>query len=167
MAGTQKKVIVRPFEGPPVPGYLPAAGFGDGETIAFMDSNGRSIQLVINHIKLIAYVWDFNSDDIVDPERLGRKRFLARPRNEGLWVRMTFRDGDVLEGVAAADLGLLKGLVTDRGLIVLPPDGRSNTQRVYVPRMALSALEILGVIGKKKASVGSQKEPQPGLFGED
>ncbi len=164
MAGAQKKVVVRLFDGAPITGYLPVSGFVEGDVVPLMDSGGRSIHLAISEIKLIAYVWDFNSGDPEDPERLGRKRYPARPRSEGLWLRMMFRDGDLLEGLAAADISLLEWLATDRGVMVTPPDARSNTQRVYVPRAALSGLEILGVIQPRRTPAPT-RDPQPGLFG--
>jgi hypothetical protein len=170
MASAQKKVIVRPFNGAPVSGYLPAAGFVEAGQVALMDVSGRVITSPVSDIKLIAYVRDFNLGDTVDPERLGRKTFPARPRNEGLWLRMTFRDGDALEGMAGLDISLLDSIVTDQGLSVTPPDARSNALRVYVPRIALTGLELLGVVtsaAKRKAAVKPAREPQPWLFGDN
>jgi hypothetical protein len=51
----------------------------------------------------------------------------------------------------------------------LPPDARSNAQRVFVPRSALTGLELLGIVtsaAKRKAATVPRREPQPGLFGE-
>ena len=175
MAIAQKKVIVRLFGGeavnPPAPvaGYLPATGFAEAGTVALMDPSGRVISLAIIGIKWIAYVRDFNTGDITEPEQFGRKTFPARPRSEGLWLRMSFRDGDALEGLAGLDIRFLDSIVTDGGLIVTPPDARSNTQRVYVPRSALAGLELLGLVtsaAKRKAATKPGREPQPWLFGD-
>jgi hypothetical protein len=64
----------------------------------------------LSEIKHIAYVRDFNLNDSVNPERLTRRTFLARPRTEGLWVRLSFRgqstpsnEPDQLEGLAPLD----------------------------------------------------------------
>jgi hypothetical protein len=176
MAGAQKKVIVRLFgadaTNPPSPvaGYLPAAAFADAGNVALMDPGGRVISLPLHDIKLIAYVRDFNIGDALEPERLGRRTFPARPRSEGLWLRMTFRDGDVLEGLAGLDITFLDSMVTDGGLMVTPPDARSNAQRVYVPRSALAGLELLGIVtsaAKRKAATKPEREPQPWLFGDN
>jgi len=170
MAGAQKKVIVRPFTGPPISGYLAAGGFVSGGQADLMDTGGRVIPLQINEVKLIAYVRDFNLADVLDPERLGRRTFPARPRSEGLWLRMTFRDNDVLEGMAGLDIAFLDSIVTDQGLSVTPPDARSNALRVYVPRSALTGLDLLGVVtsaAKRKAAVKPAREPQPWLFGDN
>ena len=36
---------------------------------------------------------------------------------------------------------------TPEGYLVNPPDQRSNTQRIFVPRTALESLTVLAVIG--------------------
>jgi len=41
---------------------------------------------------------------------------------------------------------LLDDLVTDAGLQLIPPDTRSNTQRIYVPRTAIADLQLIAVI---------------------
>jgi hypothetical protein len=168
MAGAQKKVIVRCFTSPAVSGYMPASGFLESNVIALMDTAGRAILFPINDIKWIAYVRDFNTSDAVDPERIGRRTFPARPRAEGLWVHMTFRDGEVLQGLAPLDVTFLDGIVTDHGLTTTPPDPRSNTQRVYVPRCALTGLDLLGVVtsaASRRAAAKPAAEAQPTLFG--
>jgi hypothetical protein len=60
-----------------------------------------------------------------------------------LWVRLRFKDSEVLEGLMPADL--LQS--TPEGYLVNPPDQRSNTQRIFVPRTALESLTVLAVIG--------------------
>ena len=102
----------------------------------------------LHEIKTICYVRDFNLSDRTNPERLLRRTFLARPRGEGLWIRITFReDADVLEGLAAPDAALLDGLTADSGVYFSPPDTRTNTQKIYVPRSAIATFQVLSVIG--------------------
>ena len=160
MSSAHKKVIVRRFTGDTLPGYLPLAGFVSRQTtytaVSLLDLSGRVISLPINDIKHISYVRDFNLTDTANPERLTRRTFLARPRTEGLWLRMTFRTGDQLEGLAPTDTVLLDDLIHDAGIQVTPPDIRSNTQRIYVPRTALSSLQLLAVI-----TTPSRKKPLP------
>jgi len=100
MSSAHKKVIVRRFTGETLSGYLPLTTFVRNRGIDLLDLFGRVIQLALNDIKHICYVRDFNLNDTINPERLTRRNFLARPRTEGLWLRMTFRGGDVLEGLA-------------------------------------------------------------------
>jgi hypothetical protein len=56
---------------------------------------------------------------------------------------MTLGDGEELEGLAANDRSLIEGA----GLLLTPPDTRSNTQRIYVPRQAIVSLEVVSLIG--------------------
>jgi len=146
MSSSRKKVIVRRFSGDALPGYLASAGFVRTGSLDLLDLSGRMISLPLNDIKTVCYVRDFNMGDSVNPERLTRKAFLARPRSEGLWLRITFRTGDQLEGLAPTDRTLLDALADDAGLFLTPPDTRSNTQRLYVPRAAVAELQLLAVI---------------------
>ena len=156
MSSAHKKVIVRRFTGETLPGYLPLTIFVRNRAIDLLDLTGRVIPLLLNDIKHVCYVRDFNLHDTVNPERLTRRTFLARPRTEGLWLRMTFRNGDLLEGLAPTDIALLDDLINDSGLHLTPPDTRSNTQRIYVPRTSLSELQLLAVI-----TTPSRRKPLP------
>lgn len=146
MPNSRKKVIVRRFSGDAIPGYLSHASFVRSESLDLLDLSGRILSLPLSDIKTVSYVRDFNLSDTQNPERLTRRAFLARPRSEGLWVRLTFRTGDLLEGLAPTDRTLLDGLIDDAGLFLTPPDTRSNTQRIYVPRAAIADLQLLAVI---------------------
>jgi hypothetical protein len=147
MSSSRKKVIVRRFTGDALPGYLPISGIvRDQTTVDLLDLTGRIVPLALSDIKTVSYVREFNLADPVNPERLLRRTFLARPRSEGLWLRLTFRTGDLLEGLAATDLTLLDSILEDNGLHLTPPDIRSNTQHIFVPRSAVTELQLIAVI---------------------
>jgi len=146
MSTSRKKVLVRRFSGDALPGYLPPAGFIHAGAVELLDLGGRILPLPLTDVKHVSFVRDFNLSDVVNPERLARRTFLARPRTEGLWVRLIFRTGDMLEGLAPTDLSLLDGAAEDSGIFLAPPDTRSNTQRLFVPRAAISELQLLAVI---------------------
>jgi hypothetical protein len=156
MPSAHKKVIVRRFTGETLPGYLLLSGFVHNRGIDLLDLTGRIIPLLLNDIKHICYVRDFNLHDNVNPERLTRRTFLAKPRTEGLWLRLTFRSGDLLEGLAPIDISLTDDLIQDAGLHLTPPDTRSNTQRIYVPRTSVTDLQLLAVI-----TTPSRRKPLP------
>lgn len=169
MAIAQKKTVVRQFDGSLTWGYLPQSGFVAGEMIEVLDPAGRVIPLLLSQIKTIAYVKDFNLDQGIDPEQIGRRSFLSRPRSDGLWLKLGFRDNDILEGLANFDIGFIESLLEDRGLAVSPPDARSNTQRIFVPRAALVSVQVLGFIGaasKQKTVERASATIQAHLFGE-
>jgi hypothetical protein len=160
MSSAHKKVIVRRFTGETLSGYLTLTGFVRNHplqpAIDLLDLSGRIVPLLLNDIKHVSYVRDFNLHDSTNPERLSRRAFLAKPRTEGLWLRMTFRSGDLLEGLAPIDITLTDDLIHDLGVQVIPPDTRSNTQRIYIPRSSLDELQLLAVI-----TTPSRRKPLP------
>ncbi len=176
MALSRKKVLVRPLTGPPRAGYLPASAFvhhsPPPSVIDLLDLSSHTLTLPFAEIKHIAFVRDFNLDDPTDPERLSRRAFLTRPRSEGLWLRLTFLTGDLLEGLAPLDLSLLDGLIEDAGLFLTPPtlsgmaDARTNTHRLFVPRTAIASLQILAVVTtpSRPKPTPAKPEPEPSLF---
>jgi hypothetical protein len=76
-----------------------------------------------------------------------------------LWIRARLKDNDLIEGLAQNDLTLLEG----EGLFLIPPDTRSNTQRIFLPRQAVAELDVLAVI-KTGARRGPSEAVQESLF---
>jgi hypothetical protein len=170
MSSSRKKVILRRTHGDLLFGYLPVSGFVRNRSLDLLDLGGRVIPILLNDVKLVSFVRDFNLNDTVNPERLTRRTFLARPRTEGLWLRMTFTSGELLEGLAPTDISLLDDLVNDAGLFLTPPDIRSNTQRIYVPRTSIAELQLIAVItspSKKKPTSPTLPSLQEDLFNAD
>lgn len=145
MGSVRKPVIVRKFSRDWFAGYAgPGLGMESTE-LEILDLTGKVVRAGWEQVKWVCYVRDFHTAtaDQANPERLLRKRFLIRPRTAGLWLRLTLMDGDELEGLAANDLSLIHGA----GLLLTPPDTRSNTQRIFIPRPAIRELEVLSLIG--------------------
>jgi hypothetical protein len=173
MASSRKKVVVRRFLPGLLWGYLPSTGIVTANgtpQLDLLDLGGHVHPLPLQDVKYVAYVRDFNTADTSSPERLQRKTFVGRPRTEGLWMRLTLRDKDVLEGLAALDLSLADAFAGDLGVHLLPPDIRGNTQRLYVPRSAMESLDLLAVVtnpSRKKPPADAKAAPpeaQPDLF---
>lgn len=162
MAPAQKKVILRSFSDELAWGYLPQSGFLRADEITLMAVDGRLTPFPIRTLKRIAYVRDFNLDDRQDPERIGRLTFPARPRGDGIWLRLTFRDEEVLEGLTTLDLAFADTLLDDHGLFLTPPAPRSNTLRIFVPRPALTAIEVLGYVTAPSLRFAAQRAAQSG-----
>lgn len=162
MAQLRKPVIVRKFSRDWVGGYADA-DFGSGaDHLELLDPNGKVISLPWDGVKWVCFVRDLTAVDPANPERLLQKRFTVRPRTAGLWLRLTLTDGDELEGLAANDRSLIEGA----GLLLTPPDMRSNTQRIFVPRGAVQALEVVSLIGAPGRRRG-KAALQPELFPEE
>jgi hypothetical protein len=168
MASVRKPVIVRKFSRDWFLGYA-SANFGQtSPELEILDLAGKVMHLPWESVKWVCYVRDLpsSSSDQSNPERLTHKRFAVRPRTAGLWLRLTLTDGDEIEGLAANDRSLVDGA----GLLLTPPDMRSNTQRIYVPRAAIQTMEVLSLIGTpaRKRPPGIEKpEDQPDLFSGD
>lgn len=137
MPSTHKKVIVRKMDRDSVQGYVAPAFIVDGR-LELLNTAGKVVMIDLQDVKGVYFVRDFS-----DSENFSRKTFATRPRTEGLWVRLKFRDNEVMEGMMPNDLTQL----APEGFLFSPPDTRSNTQRIFVPRSALSELTVLGVIG--------------------
>jgi hypothetical protein len=150
VTGSRKKVIVRRFSPGLLRGYLPAAGFvehpHDASSLELLDLSGRVQSISLQEVKSVSFVRDFNLSDDANPERLPRRSFLARPRTEGLWIRMILRDDDQIEGLAPLDLTFADALTDDRGIQFTPPDVRGNTLRMYIPRSAMISLQVVAVV---------------------
>jgi hypothetical protein len=167
MASARKPVIVRKFSRDWCAGYA-APSFGqETAELELLDLTGKLLHIGWGEVKWVCYVRDFaapsSAADQANPERLLHKRFAVRPRTAGLWLRITLTDGEELEGLAANDRSLVDGA----GLFLTPPDTRSNTQRIYLPRQAIQTLEVVGLIGAAgRKQPGAQRRPleQPELF---
>src|SRR5205814_5560446 len=138
MPSTHKKVIVRKMDRDSVSGYVSPSNFVNDGKLELLNTAGTVIAVDLREIKGVYFVREFG-----DSESLTRKTFTSRPRAEGLWVRLKFKDNEVLEGMMPNDLSLTIG----EGFLINPPDLRSNTQRIFVPRLALESLTVLAVIG--------------------
>jgi hypothetical protein len=166
MASARKPVIVRKFSRDWFAGYTMTQFGQAGAELEVLDVGGKVVRVGWEQVKWVCFVREFaaSGTDPMNPERLLRKRFALRPRTAGLWLRLTLADGDELEGLAPNDRSLVDGA----GLLLTPPDTRSNTQRIYVPRQAIQSLEVLslvGAAGRKRASATRREETQTDLFG--
>ena len=138
-----------------VRGYLNPGKLGATDTLDLLTSGGEHREFSLEDVRSIYFVREFTDD--FEPEQ---KTFLSRPKLDGLWVRLKFRDGDIIEGVVPNDLLSL----LDRGVQITPPDLHGTTIKIFIPRTALSEMTVLGVVGiaRRKAPVPAQ----PRLFSE-
>jgi hypothetical protein len=159
-ASTHKKVVVSLADKTLLRGYLNPTRLAHGNPIDLLTPEGEHEEIPLARVRSIYFVRQFDGE--FEPER---KVFLSRPKLDGLWIRMRYTDGEVLEGVVPNDLlGLL-----DNGLQITPPDFSTNTDRIFIPRSALSELTVLGVVGiarRKPAAAAAASAAQPRLFNE-
>jgi hypothetical protein len=153
---TTKKVIVRRFDRENLTGFVNAFSYLQPASIELLKPDGALVALPYDEVKSVCFVQDFEA------EAESRKIFMTRPKLEGLWVRMLFRDGEILDGILPNNL-----LACEiAGFTVTPPEPDANNQRVFVPRSALKSIQVLGVVGSPLRA--KRKKPpapdQPTLF---
>ena len=159
MPSTHKKVVVRKIDRDSLNGYVTPANFVREGKLELLNTSGNVVSIELRDIKGVYFVREFG-----DSEAPTRKTFSTRPRTEGLWVRLKFKDNEVMEGMMPNDLSVSGG----DGFLVNPPDLRSNTQRIFVPRTAIESLTVIAVIGatrrrRKGAPMDLRQVP---MFGE-
>jgi hypothetical protein len=157
---TRKRVVVLLMDRTPLKGYLNASSLGRAETIDLLTPEGEHVEVAPDDVKSVYFVREF--PDRFDPER---KVFLSRPKLDGLWVRLRFRDQDVMEGIVANDLLEL----LDNGVQLTPPDIHGNNLRLFIPRSAIEEIKVLGVVGASRQTrreTGGVPTSQTKLFNE-
>jgi hypothetical protein len=154
---TVKKVVVRRFDRENLIGFVNAFSYLQPSAIELLTPEGSLVLLPYEDVKSVCFVKDFEA------EAESRRIFMTRPKLEGLWVRMFFRDGEVLDGILPNNL--LAGEIA--GFTVTPPEPDANNQRVFVPRSALKSIQVLGVVGSPLRTRRKKAGPapdQPTLF---
>jgi len=157
-ASTHKKVVVVLADKKTVRGYLNPARMGHSDPIDLLTPDGEHEQLPLAKVRSIYFVREFSDD--FEPER---RAFLSRPKLDGLWVRLRYTDSETLEGVIPNDLLS----ILDNGIQITPPDLNFATDRIFIPRSALSEVTVLGVVGvARRKPAAAATAAQPRLFTE-
>ncbi|MGO8787952.1 MAG: DUF6982 domain-containing protein [Terriglobia bacterium] len=150
-SSTRKRVVVRKLDKGLVKGFLDPKGYLENE-ISVLDRDGHLVRVPMFAVKAVFFVRDFDGN----PDRAERKVFRSRPRLAGLWVRVTFKDTEVLEGLLPNKLLEVDPL----GYMISSPDVYSNNIRYFVPRTALAEMEVIGVISDGVVKRMSQRAAQ-------
>jgi hypothetical protein len=156
-SSTAKKVVVRRFDRENLTGFVNIFSYLQPNAIELLTPEGALVLLPYDDVKSVCFVKDFEA------EAESRRVFMTRPKLEGLWVRMLFRDGEIQDGI------LPNNLLTWEiaGFTVTPPEPDANNQRVFVPRSALKSIQVLGVVGsplRPKRKKAGPAPDQPTLF---
>jgi hypothetical protein len=136
---TSKRVVIRRFDREPLTGFVNPGTFQRPEGIELLTQSGTVTTVPYSETKAVCFVRDFESADTQAEPRL----FQARPKVDGLWVRMQLLDGEWMDGLLPNNLLQLEPY----GFTVAPPNPTSSNQRVFVPKAALREFHVLGVVG--------------------
>jgi uncharacterized protein DUF6982 len=161
-SSTLKKVVMVLADSSAVPGYVNPSKLGKADVFDLLTQDGEHREVSLDKVRCVYFVREFTSNYVLE-----RKAFLSRPKLDGLWVRLRFRDNETLEGVVPNDLLAL----LDSGVHITPPDMQGDTQRMFIPRAAITEMKVLGVVGvarrPRAVAAATVASDQPGLFGED
>ncbi|MGA3160858.1 MAG: hypothetical protein ABSC77_06535 [Terracidiphilus sp.] len=91
----------------------------------------------VKDIKAVFFVNNFEGDS--DHQHLNFHN--RAPIADGIWMRLQFLDGEVMEGIVFNSLRYL----VDPGFFLLPTDPDSNNRLVYVRKNKLADHRILGM----------------------
>lgn len=94
-------------------------------------------ELPIEEAKAIFYVKEFEGDS----EHKDLQFYTHAPFVHGVWIRVEFIDGEVMEGIVQNTLHFL----VDPGFFIRPTDPGSNNKLVYVLKSWLKDYRVLGL----------------------
>jgi len=155
---TTKKVLIRRFDRELLAGFVNPQVYLRPGGVELMSQAGDVTVAPYQEVKTVSFVKDFDAAETEE----ARKVFQNRPKTDGLWVRATFRDGEVMEGILNNNLLQLESY----GFTVVPPDPNSNNQRIFLPKAALREIQVLGVEGSplRRRKPKPPAKDQIGLF---
>ena len=132
-------MLVSRFDREPLSGFVNQQNYLLPEGLELLSQEGAVTIVPYGDVKLVCFVRDFQQGEPRKELRL----FSTRPKMEGLWIRMRFRDGDAMDGLLSNNLLQLEPY----GFSVIPPDPGFQNQRVFIPKAAVTGVQVLGVIG--------------------
>lgn len=130
--------MVYRFDREALGGFLDAGAPIGAGFVEFMSPEGNIQKIPLETVKFLVFVRDWN-----DSRPWTRSQYTVRPRQQGLWVRLMFRDGESVEATMQNNLAIFDPIA----FVVSPPEPGPGLQKVLVPRAALESFEVLGVIG--------------------
>ena len=94
-------------------------------------------EISIEDTKAVFYVKDFDGDR----QHKHLRFYKGAPIIHGVWIRLEFTDGEIMEGLVYNTLRFL----VDPGFFILPTDPYSNNRLVYVVKSWLKECRVLGL----------------------
>lgn len=155
-SSTSKRVRVLRFEREAVDGFVHPQTFQTAQGVEMLSRDGNILTLPYPEVKVVCFVQDFD-EELPD---LSNRTFTSRPKTAGLWIRLVFRDGAVLDGVFPNNLLQMEPY----GFTFTPPDLAISPQRVFVPKTAVKSLHVLAVVGSGLSRSKKPDERQISIF---
>lgn len=115
-----------------VPSDLPAI-----MSIELEDGSGRR-DIALQDAKAVFFVRSFAGS----PKQQDVRFFDSLSIHPYLWVRVTFQDGEIMEGRVSNGIDLL----TENAFRLFPVDELTNNRCLFVPKQSLSNFQIIGLL---------------------
>jgi len=132
------KGYVESKSGETIEELLSNACWNSKETLRVRSCNSDAVEEIsLAETKAIFYVNSFEGDS----EHTELSFHSRAPLVHGIWVRVQFLDGEVIEGIVYNSLRYL----IDPGFFLMPTDPESNNKLVYVVKSSLADHRILGL----------------------
>ena len=148
-ANMPEKVVIQ-FGAKTIKGYLEPSNWSTIEDVLSNASRTSAETMRVKHlesglieevsVKDVKAVFFVNSFD-GDSERNHINFHTRAPIVHGVWVRLQFRDGEVMEGIVYNSIRY----IVDPGFFLLPTDPGSNNRLIYVVKNSLIDLRVLGL----------------------
>jgi hypothetical protein len=137
-----RRVIIRYANGSILRGYLNEEEIQDLKTsstdqLAIQNVAGNREMVEVSGLKAIFFVKSFEGSQDYSEFKV----FTHQPSGVGVWVRVHFHDGEVMEGIAPNELGTF----ADPVFSLTPPDPQSNNETVILSKNCLENMQILGL----------------------
>ena len=154
-ASTNKKVLVLRFDRETLPGFVSPQSWLQPQGVELLSASGSVAVIPYAEIRFICFVRDFDQGE----PRRELRTFSSRPKTTGLWLRLQFRDGEIMDGVMSNNLLQME----PQGFTFIPPDPGYQNQKVFVPKTAVASIQVLGVVGSALKSRRGRPAPKEQL----
>ena len=139
---SSQKVIIRYTDGRVLRGFVPLRNDATHQdtlpdSVVVKESDGKPVKVVASEIKAVFFVKSFEGNQ----DYTEFKVFSSRPSGKGVWVRVLFKDGELIEGVAPNCFETYSQPL----FYITPPDPRANNQGVLVSKHYLKEMQVLGL----------------------
>lgn len=106
-------------------------------SIELQDGTGRT-DIALQDAKAVFFVRSFAGS----PKQQDVRFFDSLSIHPFLWVRVTFQDGEIMEGRVSNGIDLL----TQNAFRLFPVDELTNNRCLFVPKQSLKSFQIIGLL---------------------
>lgn len=132
--------VIHGYYRTPESAITPSAMPGDlpGSMTIEPEDGSPAVTLNLDDAKAVFFVRSFAGSPVQQDVRF----FDSLSIHPYLWVRMTFQDGEIMEGRVSNSIDLL----TENAFRLFPVDELTNNRCLFVPKGSLRSFQIIGLL---------------------